>query len=38
MHEIFSVGKYEEEIKFEKIWGYQNGGFPWNGATKILNF
>ena len=24
MHEIFRIGKYEEKIKFDKIWGYQN--------------
>ena len=30
----FSVGKYEEKIKFDKIWGYQTWGFPWNVALK----
>ena len=24
-HEIFRVGKYNKKIKFDKIWGYQNG-------------
>ena len=37
-HEIFRVGKYEEKIKFDLIWGYQNGGSTSNGAANILNF
>ena len=32
-NEIFRVGKYEEKIKYEKIFGYSS-----NGAAKILNF
>ena len=28
MHKVFRVGKYEENINFDKIEGYQNGGFP----------
>ena len=24
--EIFKVSKYKEKIKFDKVWGYQNGG------------
>ena len=24
MREIFRIGKYEEKIKLDKIWGYQN--------------
>ena len=27
-HEIFGIGKYYKKIKFDKVWGYQNGGFP----------
>ena len=36
-HEIFRIGKYYKKIKFDKAWGYQNGGSPSNGAAKILN-
>ena len=28
IHEIFVVSKCERKIKFETIWGYQNGGPP----------
>ena len=35
---IFRVNKYKEKIKFDKIWGYQNGGSPSNGAKKTSNF
>ena len=27
-HKIFKVTKHKEKIKFDKIWGYQNGGPP----------
>ena len=36
-HKIFKVTKHKEKIIFDKIWGYQNGGYPSNEATKILN-
>ena len=36
-HETFKVSKYKK-IKFDKIWGHQNGGLPLNDATKILPF
>ena len=35
MHKIFKVNKYKGKIKFDKIWGYQNGGSPSNGAEKM---
>ena len=38
MHEIFKVSKYKVKIKFDKFWGYQNGGSPLNGAEKIQTF
>ena len=31
-HEMFRVGKYEEKIKFDKIWAYQNGGTVQTGS------
>ena len=34
-HEIFRVGKYNKKIKFDKIWGYQNGGSPKTGPPKF---
>ena len=37
-HEIFRVGKYEEKIKFDKIWVYQNWEYPSNRAVKIPTF
>ena len=37
-HEIFRIGKYEGKIKFDKNFGYHNGGFSLNGATKLKNF
>ena len=37
-NETFRVGKYEEKIKFDKIWVYQNGGYPSNVAAKISAF
>ena len=27
-HEIFRTCKYQEKIKFDEIWGYQNEGIP----------
>ena len=36
--EIFKLTKHKEKIKFDKIWGYQNGDTPLNEATKILTF
>ena len=27
-HEIFRRSKYKGNIKLDKIWGYQNGGYP----------
>ena len=40
-HEIFRVIKYKKKIKFDKIWGYQNGVYSQTGlqnfeAAKIL--
>ena len=37
MHQIFKVGKYKGKIKFEKIWGYQNGGPSQMGPKKFIN-
>ena len=37
-HEIFRFGKYEEKIKFDKIWVYQNGGTPQTGSPKFQLF
>ena len=37
-HEIFRVGKYYKNIKFDEIWGYQNGGSPQTGPPKFCTF
>ena len=37
MHENFEVSNYKEKIKFDKIWGYQNGG-PSQTWLKNSNF
>ena len=36
--EIFRIGKYEQTINFDKIWGYKNEEVPLNGVTKIQTF
>ena len=36
--EIFRKGKYEEKIKFDKIWEYRNGESPSNEDAKIQIF
>ena len=33
-HEIFRIGKYEEKITFDKIWGYHNEEILSNKITK----
>ena len=37
-NENFRVGKYEDKIKYHKIWWYQNEEAPSNGAAKIQTF
>ena len=37
-HEIFKVSKYKGKIKFDKIWGCQNGGPPQTGPHKFKLF
>ena len=36
--ENFRIGKYEEKIKFDKIWGYRNAVSPSNEHAKIQTF
>ena len=38
MQEIFTIGKYDEKIKFDKIWGYQNEGIPLKQGYQNSNF
>ena len=35
-NEIFKLSKHKEKIKFDRIWGYQNGDPP-NEPAKIQN-
>ena len=37
-NENFKVSKYKGNIKFDKIWGYQNEGVPFKQGRQDLNF
>ena len=37
-HEIFRICKYEEKIKFDEIWGYQNEGILFKQGRQNSKF
>ena len=37
-NKIFGISKYEQKIKFEKNYGYQDDGSSSNGAAKLQTF